>query len=146
MMREMSSNNGELADGGLLLKAAFIKPLPTGGPWQDATVLGLAAVRLRRPGVGRVPVFVWNAEAALVYPGALSHHVVDAQPDLLIWADALADVVSELVILIAGCWRTEDTAQGVTVFTGTVVGFSHRVSQVTLVMDLCTFQTDWREK
>lgn len=138
----MRSNDVELADGGLLLTTVLVQPLPAGGPGQDGTILGLATVRLKGPAVGRVPVFVCNAEACLVHPGALGHHVVDAQPDLLIWADALADVVSELVVLVAGCGRTEDSAQVVAVFTGSVIAFSHRVSQVTLAMNLFAFQTD----
>ncbi len=77
----------------------------------------------------------------MVHPGALGRHVVDAQPDLPIWADALADVVSELVVVIAGCGRAEDSAQVVTVLTGGVIAFLHRVNQVTLAKDFFTFQT-----
>lgn len=104
--------------------------------------MGLAAVWLRGPLVGGVPVFVCNAGAGLVHPGALSHHVVDAKPDLLIWANALADVVSELVVLVAGCGCTKDAAQGVTVLTGSVIAFSYSVSQEALAMALYAFQTN----
>ena len=104
--------------------------------------MGDAAVRLRGPVVGRVPVFVCDAGAGLVHPGALRHHVVDPQPDLLSRADALADVVSELVVLILGGGRTEDATQGVAVLAGCVITFSHSVGQETLVVDLCAFQTD----
>lgn len=97
---------------------------------------------MRGPAIGRVPVFVCNAQAGLVHPGPLIQHVVEAQPDLLVWADALADVVSELVVLITGCGRTEGTAHVVAVFAGIVVAFSHRVGQVTLAVDLFAFQTD----
>lgn len=142
MMRYMGSNNVELADRGLLFTTVLVKPLPIGGPRQDGAVVGLATVWLRGPVVGGVPVFECNADTGLVHPAALSHHVIDAQPDLLIWADPLADVVSELVVLIAGCGCTEDTAHGVAVLTGSVIAFSHSVSQETLVMDLRTFQTD----
>lgn len=138
----MGSNNVELADGGPLLTTVLVKPLPPGGHGQDGAVLGLAAVRLRGPVVGRVPVFVCNADAGLVRPGALSHHVDDAQPDLLICTDALADVVSELVVVVAGCGCAEDTTHGVTVLTGSVIAFFHRVSQETLAIDLYAFQTD----
>lgn len=142
MMRYMWSNNVELADGGLLLTTVLVRPLPAGGPGQGSAVLGLASVRL--PRTGCVPVFECDGGAGLVHPGALSTHVVDAQPDLLIGADALAEVVSELVVLITGGGRTKDTTQGVTVLAGGVVALPHRVSQETLAMALYTFQTHWR--
>lgn len=104
--------------------------------------MGLAAVRLRGPAVGRVPVFVCNPGAGLIHPGALSHHVVDAKPHLLVRTDAAADVVSELVVVVAGCGRAEESAQVVTVLTGGVVAFSHRVNQITLAINFLTFQTD----
>lgn len=138
----MGSNNVELADGGLFLFAVLVKPLPVGGPGQEDTVLGLAAVRLRGPTVGRVPVFVCNVHAGLVYPNTLLHHVVGADPDLLAGPDGLADVVSELVILIAGRWCAEDTAKVVAVLGGHVVAFSHRVHQKALSVDLYALQTD----
>lgn len=138
----MESNNVELADGGPLLTTVLVKPLPTGGPRENGAVLGVTSIWLRGPAVGRVPVLVCNAGSGLVSPGALGYHVVNAQPDLLIWADAVVDVVFELVVLIAGCGRTEDTTQVVTVFAGSVIVFFHRVSQVTLAVDLDAFQTD----
>lgn len=131
-----------MADGGLLLTAVLVKPLPLGGCGQDGTVLGLSAVGLRGPEVGRVPVFVCDSEAGLIHPGALCGHVIDAQPDLRVRADAVADVVSELVVLVAGCGRAEDAAQRVAVFTGSVIPFPQRLSQEALVVDLYTFQTD----
>lgn len=144
--QRMWSNDVELADGGLLLATVLVKPLPAGGPGQGGAVLRLATVRLRGPAVGRVPVFECNAYAGLVHPSAFSHHVVGAQPDLLVWANALADVVSELVVLITGRGRAEDAAQVVAVFTGGVVALPHRVSQVALAVDLFAFQTDWEER
>lgn len=138
----MGSNNVELADGGLFLFAVLVKPLPVGGPRHDGAVLGLAAVRLRGPTVGRVPVFVCDVHAGLVYPNTLLHHVVGTDPDLLAGPDALADVVSELAILIAGRWRAEDTAKVVAVLTGRVVAFSHMVHQKALSVDLYAFQAD----
>ena len=100
----------------------------------------MTAVRL--PNTGRVPVFVRNTEASLVHPGALGHHVIEAQPDLRVRADALADVVSELVVLVAGRGRAEDAAQVVAVFARSVIAFSQGVGQVTLAVDLFAFQTD----
>lgn len=138
----MWSNDVELADGRLLLAAVLVVPLPAGGPGQDGAVLGLASIWLWGPVVGGVPVFECDAGARLVRPGALRHHVLDAQPDLLIRADALADVVSELVVLIAGRGRAEDTTHGVTVLGGGVIAFSHRVGEETLVIDLFAFQAD----
>lgn len=132
----MRSHNVELAHGGLLLTAVLVEPLPLRGRRQHGAVLGHAAVWLGGPEVGRVPVFVGDAAADQVDPGALGHHVVDAQPDLLTWADALADVVSELVILIRGGGRAEDSAQGVAVFAGGVITFPRGVTQETLAIDL----------
>lgn len=91
---------------------------------------------------GRVPVLVQDAGAGLVHPFALSHHVVDAQPDLLVGADALSDVVPELVVLRAGRGDPEDPAQGVAVLAGVVVPFLHGVGQETLPVDFYAFQTD----
>ena len=136
----VKSNNVELADRRLLITTVLVEPLPTGGPGKGHAVLGLPAIRLRT-----FPVFVCDAGAGLVHPDALVHHIVDAQPDLLIRADAPADVISELVILVAGRGRAEDTTQVVTVLTGSMIAFSQRVSQVTLSVDLFAFQTDWRE-
>lgn len=135
-------NDVKLTDRGPLLTAALIKPGPLRGPGQDGAVLGLAPVRLRGPVVGRVPVLVGDAEAGLVRPDALGRHVVDAQPDLLVGADALTDVVSELVVLGAGRGGPEDPSQGVAVLAGSVVPFLHRVGQETLAVDLYAFQTD----
>lgn len=142
MITYLCSDNIELADGGLFLLTVLVKPLPASGSRQHRTVLGLSAVRLRGPAVGRVPVFVRDADPGLVIPNAIGHHVVDAQPDLLVRADSLADVVSELVVLVLGRGRAEDAAQGVAVFTGGVVAFPQRVSQETFAMDLCALQAD----
>lgn len=113
-----------------------------GDPGQDGTVLRVAAVWLSGPSVRCVPVFVHDAVPGLVHPGALSYHVIDAHPDLLIRAHAVTDVVSELVILVAGCGRTDDAAHGITVLRGSVIGLPQGVSQVALSMDLRAFQTD----
>lgn len=146
VMTRTVSHDVELADGGLFLFAVLVKPLPVRGPGQDGAVLGLAAVRLRGPAVGRVPVFVRDSRAGVVYPSALLHRVADTDPHLLAGVDALADVVSELVILAAGRWRAKDTAQVAAVLAGSVVGFSHGVDQVALSVDLYAFQTDWKRQ
>lgn len=135
----MWSNDVELAHGWLLVTAVLVKPLPLGGCRQHSAVLGHAPIWLGGPKVGRVPVFVGDAAAGLVDPGALGYHIVDAQPRLLIWADALADVVAELIVLILGCRCAKDTAQGVAVFAGGVITFPHRVTQETLAIDLFAF-------
>lgn len=142
---ELRSNYVELADGGLFLSAVLVQPLPPGGTGQDGAVLRGAAVRLRGRSARRVPVFVRNGQAALVYPGALRGHVVGAQPDLLVRPDALADVVSEPLVLVAGCGSTEDAAQVVAVLAGSVVALPGGVGQVALAIDLCAFQTNWRK-
>lgn len=140
-MKEVQSNDVELADEGLLLATLLIQPLPVGSR-QDGTVLRRATVWLWGPAVGCVPVLVCDAQARLVHPNALRHHVVDSQPHRLVWAEALADVISELVVLLGGCGRSEDAAQVAAVLNGIVVVFFHRVGQITLAVDLCAFQTD----
>lgn len=140
------SDNVELADGGPLLFAALVGPLPVGGPGQDDAVLGLAPVGLRGPAVGRVPVFVREVGSGLVYPDPLLRHVGGAEPDLLPGAHALADVVPELVVLVGGRGRPEDAAEVVAVLGGGVVAFSHGVNQIALPVDLYAFQTDWKKR
>lgn len=135
----MGSDYVELADGGFLLFAVLVRPLPSGGAGQDCTVLGLSAVRLRRPAVGRVPVFVRDGDPGLVGPGSLGPHVVDAEPHLLSGADALPDVVPELVVVVGGRGRSQDAPHVVAVLAGGMVGLSHRVSQVALTVDLQAF-------
>lgn len=133
------SHDVELADRRPLLAAVLVKPLPLGGPRQDGAVLGHAPVGLTGPGVGRVPVRVGDGEARLVRPGALGHHVVDAQPDLLVRAHALPEVLPELGVLVGGRGRAEDAAQGVAVIAGGVVALLHGVGQVALPVDLRAF-------
>lgn len=144
VIRYMWSNDVELAHGWFCFTAVLIKPLPTGCHREGGAILGLATIWLRGPDVGGVPVFVCDADTGLVCPFTFGHHVVDAQPHLLTGADALADVVSELVVLITGCGRTEDTTHGVAVFTGGVITLPQRLSQETLTVDLDAFQTHWR--
>lgn len=137
------SNYVELADGGLLLSAVLVQPLPPGGSGQDGAVLRGASVGLRGRSAGRVPVVVRDGQAALVHPGALRCHVVDAQPDLLVRPDALADVVGEPLVLVAGRGRAEGAAHVVAVLAGRVVALPGGIGQVALAVDLGAFQTDW---
>lgn len=75
----------------------------------------------------------------MVHPLALGGHVVDAEPDLPVRADALTDVVPEPVVLLAGGGSSQDAAQRVAVLTGSVVALLQRVGQETFPMDLFTF-------
>lgn len=58
-------------------------------------------------------VLVEDAVACLVRPFAFSHHVADVQPDQLIWANVLVDVVAEMVVLVLGQGGTDYTPKGV---------------------------------
>lgn len=140
--RQTRSDNVELAHGGLLLSALLVQPLPPGGRGQDGAVLRGASVGLRGRAAGRVPVLVRDGQAALVDPGALRGHVVDAQPHVLVRPDALADVLREPLVVVAGRGRAEDAAQVVAVLAGRVVALPGGVGQVALAVDLCAFQTD----
>lgn len=92
------SDDVELAHRGLLGSAALIKPLPAGCGGEDGTVLGVAPIGL--PGDLRLPVLEAHTGAGLVHPLAIRHHVVDAQPDVLIRAETLVHVAVELVVLV----------------------------------------------
>ena len=78
----------------------------------------------------------------MVHPLALHHHVVDAQPDVLLWADALTDVVVELVVLVPGQRSAQTASLGDAVVAGCVEVLLLRVSQETLTEDLCASQTN----
>lgn len=60
----------------------------------------------------RLPVFKAQRTATMVQPGSLSDHVIDAQPDVLIWADGLAGVLVKFVVLLPRQWSAEDTTLG----------------------------------
>lgn len=78
----------------------------------------------------------------MVHPLAFGHHVIDAQPDVLLRADALTYVAVELVVLVS-CQRSAQTASlGDAVITGGVEGLLHWVSQETLAEDLSASQTN----
>lgn len=77
----------------------------------------------------------------MVHPLAIGHHVVDAQPDVLLWADALAYIVVELVVLVS-CQRSAQAAShGDAVLAGCVESLLCHVSQETLADDLGASQT-----
>lgn len=142
--RATLSDNVELTHRGLFSSAALIKPLSIGCGGKDGAVLAVAPVRLQ--GNLSLPVLEAHTGAWLVHPLAVCHHVIDAQPDVLIGADALTDVVVQLVVLVS-CQRSAQAAPfGDAIFTGCMEGLFHRISQETLAEDLCAFQTDWGPK
>lgn len=124
----------ELAHKGLLSPAALVEPLPVGRGGEDGAVLAAASVWLQ--GDLRLPVLEAHVGARLVHPLAVGHHVVDAQPDVLLGADALAHVAVELVVLVP-CHRGGQAASfGDAVVTGCVESLLHWVGQETLAKDL----------
>lgn len=135
------SDDVELAHRGFLGPAVLVEPLPVGRGGEDGAVLAAPSVRLQ--GDLRLPVFEAHVGPRLVHPLAVGHNVVDAQPDLLLGADALADVAVELVILVS-CHRGGQAAPfGDAVVAGRVESLLHRIGQETLADDLCTSQTNW---
>jgi len=109
----------ELADVGQLVFAPLVKPLADGGPRQSRAVFQLAAVGLG--GDFSLPVLVADGAARHVDPLALCRHVVEAQPDLCLRADALAHVVIESVVLLPALRGAERAALRDAVFAGLVV-------------------------
>lgn len=97
--RPGTSDDVKLTHRSLLSPAALIKPLPVGRGGEDGTVLASASVWLQ--GDVCLPVLEAHVGAQMIQPLTVSHHVIDAQPDVLPWTDALAYVVVELVILIS---------------------------------------------
>ena len=130
----------ELADRGPLATAALVKPLPVGGDGEDGAVLAAAPVRLQ--GDLRLPVLEAQRAARLVHPVALRHHVVDSQPDVLVEADAAADVVIQLVVLLAAQRGTQGPALSDAVIASGVVRLLHWICQETLTKDLGAFQAN----
>lgn len=135
------SDDVELAHGRLLSPAALIEPLPVGRGGEDGAVLAAASVWLQ--GDFRLPVLEAYVGAWVVQPLTVSHHIIDAQPDVLLWADALAHVVVELVILVSWGRRAEDPSFGDAVFTSGMKGPLHRISQETFADYLGASQTHW---
>jgi len=134
------SDDVELAHRGLFGSAALIKPLPVGCGGEDGAVLAVAPIRLQ--GDLFLPVLEAHTGARLVHPLSVGYHVVDAQPDVLLWSDALAHVAVELVVLVS-CQRGAQAASfGDAVIVGCVEAFLHWISQETLSKDLCAFQTN----
>lgn len=139
-VRNKASDDIELTHRGLFSSTALIKPLPVGCGGQDGTVLTAPPVWLQ--GDLCLPVFEAHAGPRLVHPLTIGHHVIDTQPDVILWADALADVVVELVVLVS-CHRSAQAASlGDAVITGCVEGLLHWISQETLAEDLGSFQTN----
>lgn len=136
-------NDVELTHWGLLSSAALIKPLPLSCGGEDGTVLAVAAVGLQ--GDLCLPVLETHIRARLVHPLAVGDHVVDAQPDVLLGADALPHVVVELLVLLPCQGSAQASSFGDAVLTGWVEGLLHWISQETFTEDLCASQTNWRE-
>lgn len=105
----------KLAHKGPFSAAAVVKP-PPGGGGEGSTVVGAPPVWL--VGDLSLPVLKAQPGAALVKPVPLCDHVVDAQPDVFLLADALTDVVVEFVILGTGQRGAEDAPQGHAVVIG----------------------------
>lgn len=80
----------------------------------------------------------------MVHPLAIGHRVVDAQPDVLLWADALTHVVVELVVLVPCQRRAQTSPLGEAVGAGCAEGLLHRVGQETLAEDLGASQTNFK--
>lgn len=133
-----SSDNVELAHGGLLSPTALIKPLPVGRVGQNAAVLAAAAVGLM--GYFRLPVLEAYADARLIHPVTFFQHVVDAQPDVFLRPDGLADVGVELVVLITGQRSAEGATHGDAIIISCVEVLLHRVCQETLARNLDALQ------
>lgn len=141
MSEKQPSHDVELAHWSLFSSAALIKPLPVGRGGEDGAVLAAPSVWLQ--GDLRLPVLEAHAGARLVHPLAVGHHVVDAKPDVLLGADALAYVAVELVVLVS-CQRSAQAASfGDAVITGCVESLLHWVSQETLAEDLGAPQANW---
>lgn len=98
-VRRELSDDVELAHRSLFRSAALIKPLPVGCGGEDGTVLATPSVWLQ--GDFCLPVLEAHTGARLVHPLAVGHYVINAQPDVLLWADALTYVAVELVVLVS---------------------------------------------
>lgn len=96
---ESGLDDVELTHGSFLSPAALIKPLPVGWGGEDGAVVAAPSVRLQ--GDLCLPVLEAHIGARLVQPLALSHQVIDAQPDVRLWADALTHIAVEMVVLVS---------------------------------------------
>lgn len=97
--RSGTSDDVKLTHRSLLSPAALVKPLPVGRGGEDGAVLTAASVWLQ--GDLCLPVLEAHIGTGLIQPLTVGHSVTDAQPDVLPWADALAYVFVELVVLIS---------------------------------------------
>lgn len=120
-------HDGELADVGQLLSAPLVEPLADGGARQGRAVFQLAAVGLG--GDFSLPVLVADGGARHVDPLALRGHVVEAQPDLGLGADALARVIVEGIVLLPVLGRAERAALRDAALAGLVVRLGLRECQ-----------------
>lgn len=96
---ESGLDDVELTHRSFLSSAALIKPLPVGRDGEDGAIVATPPVRLQ--GDLCLPVLEAHVGARLVQPLALGHQVVNAQPDVRLWADALTHVAVELVVLVS---------------------------------------------
>lgn len=133
-------HNHELADVRQLLSAPLVEPLAIGGPRQSRTIFQLAAVGLG--GDFSLPVLVADGAACHVDPLALHGHVVEAQPDLGLRADALAHVVVEGIVLLPVLGRAERAALRDAVFAGLVVCLGLQKRQKAFQMNFGAFQAN----
>lgn len=97
--RPGTSDDVKLTNRSLLSPATLIKPLPVGRGGEDGAVLAAASVWLQ--GDVCLPVLEAHVGARMIQPLTVGHHIIDAQPDVHPWTQALADVVVELVILVS---------------------------------------------
>lgn len=130
----------ELADVGQPLFAPLVKPLAHRGPRQGRAVFQLAAVGLG--GDFSLPVLVADGAARHVNPLALRRHVVEAQPDIHLGADALAHVVVEGVILLPILGGAERAPLQDAVFAGLVVRLGLRKCKEAFQVNFGAFQAN----
>lgn len=139
---DAESHDVELTHRGLFSSAALVKPLPLGCGGEDGAVLPAPSVRLQRD--RRLPVLEAHTGPRLVHPQAVGHHVVDAQPDVLLGAEALAHVAVELLVLVRCQGGAEAASLGRAVIAGCVESLLRWISQETLANDLSASQTNWK--
>lgn len=135
------SDDVELAHRRPLLAAALVEPLAVCSDVEEGAVLSAAAVRLL--GDISLPVREAHAAARLIHPPALGDHVVDTQPDVHRRADALPDIVQQLLVVVGRGGCDQAAALGRAVVAGGVEAPLDAVGQETLARDLGASQTHW---
>lgn len=143
-IRNDPSDDVELAHRSLLGSAALVEPLPVGWDGQDGAVLAAPSIRLQ--GDLCLPVLEAHSGAWMVQPQTVGHHIVDAQPDVLLQAEALACILVELIILITWLRGAQNASFSNAVFNCSVEGLFHWISQEALAKDLRASQTNWGRK